>query len=149
MGALQDIIDLYGKGGIEVVTFAGTTETSSENDLLLRTVIQANANLITWIRPGKDTESSIERHHEKLQSHLKSIKDLRRRLNAAGWFLTIAFVLLFYGISAGFDVSQFVRLLAAAAAAFLFRILFKYLIFNIFRRYVRRKLQKYLSPSTG
>jgi hypothetical protein len=149
MGILQDIIDLYGKGGIEVATFAGIDETTAENDLLIRTVIQPNASLITWVRPGNETEMALERHQVKLQSHLQSIKDLRRRLNAMGWFLTIVSVLVFYGISAKFDVSQAVRLIVVAAAAFLFRVLFKYLVLVLFRRIIRQKLRKYFSPLTG
>ena len=149
MGILQDIIDLYGKGGIEVSTFAGNGEATAENDLLIRTVIQPNASLITWVRPGNETEMALERHQVKLQSHLQSIKDLRRRLNAMGWFLTIVSVLLFYGISSNFDVSQAVRLIVVAAAAFLFRVLFKYLVLVLFRRTIRQKLQKYFSPLTG
>ena len=149
MGILQDIIDLYGKGGIEISTFGGTGEAPAGNDLLIRTVIQPNASLITWVRPGNETEMALERHQVKLQSHLQSIKDLRRRLNAMGWFLTIVSVLLFYGISSNFDVSQAVRLIVVAAAVFLFRVLFKYLVLVLFRRIIRQKLRKYFSPLTG
>jgi hypothetical protein len=149
MGTLQDIIDLYSKGGIEVATYAGTGVAAAENDLLIRTVIQPNGSLITWIRPGREAESALERHHDKLHSHLQSIKDLRRRLNAVGWFLTIVSLLLFYGISSNFDISQAVRLLVIGAAAVLFRVLFKYLVLIVFRRTIRRKLSEFFSPSTG
>jgi len=149
MGILQDIIDLYGKGGIEISTFGGTGEAPAGNDLLIRTVIQPNASLITWVRPGNETEVALERHQEKLQSHLQSIKDLRRGLNAMGWFLTIVSVLLIYGISSNFDVSEAARLIVFAVAAFLFRILFKYLVLVLFRRTIRQKLQKYFSSSSG
>lgn len=149
MSALQDIIDLYGKGGIEVTTFAGTEDTSVEQRPLIRTVIQPNASLITWVHPGKESERVLEKHHEALQSHLKSIKSLRQRLRSGGLVAVLASVLSLNAITAEFDVSLVIRLLVSAAAAILLRYLFRYGIFFTFRWYIRRKIQKHFSTLTG
>lgn len=151
MGALQDIIAMYGKGGIEVATYAGTGDPPAEKDLLIRSVIQPNAGLITWVRPGFETGDVVDKHTAQLQNLLQSIKDLRRRLNTLEWLASITLIFLFNACtwdSVADLQEQAVRLLISVIAILLLKYVFKYLVFFLIRRYIQRKLLKYFSPST-
>jgi len=152
MSVMQDIIDLYSKGGIEITTFAAAQDASAGQLPLIRTVIQPNASLITWVHSGEESEKAIERHHDTLQSHLQAIKNLRQRLKTGAWVAAVAAVLFFNAYNFDLDLGwgwQVIRLLLSAGAVVLLRYLFRYLILFVFRWYFRRKIQQYFSSLTG
>jgi hypothetical protein len=152
MSSLQDIVDLFSKGGIEVTTFAETLDEQNERLPLIRTVIQPNGSLITWVHPENNDEGALEKHHDQLKTHIQSIKNLRQRLKTAEWAVSAVFVLLLNVLTLEWHLDlkmQIIRLLLNATAIFLLRYLLRYLFTFFFRWYIRRKIQKYFLLPLG
>jgi hypothetical protein len=145
MNSIQNVIDLFSKGGIEVTTFVESIDVPDEQLPLIRTVIQPNGSLITWVHSENKYEGSLDKHYDQLKSQIQSIKTLRQRLRTGEWAVAAVFVLFLNAFTLGWQLDvkmQVIRLLLTATAIFLFRYLFRYLIILIFRWYIRRKIQK-------
>ena len=136
----QELVDLYGKGGLEIVTEYEQDAAAAKQPLLIRTVVQPDADIITWVHPGAESVSLWERHQRKLQSKIRSAQRVRWLLKYAGFILVLVPFTIY---------NAFTRELIPLIASFLLSItaafLFRYLIALVLRLYIRHQLDKYLS----
>lgn len=152
MNSIQNVIDLFSKGGIEVTTFVDSIDVSDEQLPLIRTVIQPNGSLITWVNSESKYEGAVNKHYDQLKTHIQSIRNLRQRLKTGEWAISAVLVLFLNALTLGWQLEvrfQIIRLLLTITTIFLFRYLFRYLFLLIFRWYIRRKIQKVFSPQAG
>lgn len=141
MNALQALVEMYGKGGLEVTTSADAEEGNPPGRLLFRTVIQPNASIMTWVDPEHHDDQAWQRHHEKLQAHVQSIRQLRSQLNSIWVVFSIIYVVLIFAVPAPEDLLYAVtKLVVSVVGVYVLRVSLRY----IARWYIRRQLRKYL-----
>jgi hypothetical protein len=142
MTAVQDLIEMFAKGGIEITTFDGADGEASERPPLLRTVIQPNANVITWTSRGKEYPQAWVRHYEKLHSRIESIRRIRAYLQYSGF---LSYFILVPAVIRSALTEQLVpfilSLILALVTPFLLRFFFAYAL----RIYIRRQMQRFVS----
>ena len=133
-----DLLELYGKGGLEVVTEKESDQAAANRPLFIRTVVQADGDVITWVHPQVKSESLWELHQQKLRDKIQSIQLARGLLRYFG-FVIVSVPLLFYNLRVREFIPMIATLLIGLAVAWLIR----YLIAFLIRFYIRKKINQY------
>ena len=139
MSAVQDLVDMFARGGLEVTTFGDGDGSDNGRLPLIRTVIQPNANIITWVQPGVENPEAWAAHYEKLQSQIEGIRRIRRLFNYGSIAVISAYVAIFNLVSQELT-SWLIRFVVSIVSVILLRLILKL----IFRWYIRRQINKYM-----
>jgi len=143
MSALQLLVDMFAKGGLEVTTFSAGDDSENGRLPLIRTVIQPNANIITWVQPGVENPKAWEEHYEKLNNKIRSIRRIRQLINYSSIAVIAAYIAVFNLVTQDL-YGWLIRLVISIVGAILLRSLLKLSL----RWYIRKQINKYLSFST-
>jgi hypothetical protein len=138
MSAVQDLVDFYGKGGLEITTYSDVDDTAAKRSHLVRTVVQPDADIISWVHLGTVSEEVWEKHLGELQNKVRSIKRVRWLLKYAGFLFVIVPFTIYNAVTRELTHLIF-SLIISILAAFLFR----FVIALSLRLYIRRQLEKF------
>ncbi len=116
MSALQLLVDMFAKGGLEVTTFNAGDDPENGRLPIIRTVIQPNANIITWVQPGVEDPKAWEEHFEKLDNQIRSIRRIRHLLNYSSIAVMTAYIVAFNLVTQDL-VNWFIRLAVSIVGA--------------------------------
>ena len=136
----QVLVDMFAKGGLEVITYGDGDDSENGRLPLIRTVIQPTANIITWVQPGMKNPKAWEEHYEKLQSQIRSIQRIRYFLNYSSIVVIAAYIAVFNLVTQDL-YNWFIRVVVSIVGA----ILLRYILKLGLRCYIRKQINKYLS----
>ena len=134
MSTLEDLSELYSQGGITVCT--------PEDQILVRSVIQPDADIITWVSPDVLKDPSIwDTHLRQVRAKFNFARRLRMVIRNS-WFVTPLPGLI--GIVTSLVEKEFVPLLHGLGISLLFFVVRIGLI-TLLRFYIRRKINRILA----
>jgi hypothetical protein len=143
MSVWDDILDLFVRGGLEIVT-TEPAGPQGERGHSIRTLVMRDADVITWVEPAEDYTALWAQHQQSVQQKMRSIRLFR-------WSLRYGVFVLLSGAFILSNVSNFINqqllpmlisLVVSVVAAFLIRLGVSLTV----RLLIRRQLEKYLAP---
>ena len=140
MGVRQDLLDLFVRGGLEIVTPADG-EPAGEGHLSIRTLVMPDADIITWVQPGVMDEAMWTQHQERLRQKISSIHILRWSLKWGGFIIMTGLFVLF-----NLWVQQLIPFLISLLVSFVMGYLIRLGFSAALRLYIQRQNDKYLGP---
>lgn len=144
MAVQQDLLDLFVRGGLEIIT-PEDGEPDGEGHRSIRTLVMADADIITWVPAGPAGGAADEAlwtaHQQRVTGKIRSLRMLRLLLKYGGFVVMFGLFTLFNLVA---------RDLVALLISFLVSVVMGYLIrlgvSAAMRLFIQRQIDKYLRP---